>query len=370
MSRFSSAASFEHRAPARTGVLLLQLGTPDAPEPAAVRRYLKEFLSDPRVVEIPRPIWWLILNGIILNVRPRKSAAKYAKIWTDEGSPLAIHTERQTRMLRGYLGERGHDLELAYAMRYGRPSIPQVLRELRERNVTRLLVVPLYPQYAGSTTATGLDAVWRELAGWRNLPEVRIVRSFHDFDPYIDALATRVRASWESDGPPDTLVMSFHGVPRRTLLLGDPYHCECLVTGRLLAARLGLPADKVKVTFQSRFGRAEWLQPYTDPTLEELGRAGTRRVDVICPGFVSDCLETLEEISIEARETFLKAGGGEFRYIPCLNDDPAFVGALADLTQRHLAGWRTHRLGSREQQEQQRHLEARAQLARALGAQR
>ncbi len=370
MSRFSSSASFEHRTPARTGVLLLQLGTPDAPEPAAVRRYLKEFLSDPRVVEIPRPIWWLILNGIILNVRPRKSAAKYAQIWTDEGSPLAVNTQRQTRMLRGYLGERGLDLEVAYAMRYGRPSIPQVLRELRERNVTRLLVFPLYPQYAGSTTATGLDAVWRELAGWRNLPEVRIVRSFHDFAPYIDALANRVRASWESVGPPDALVMSFHGVPRRTLLMGDPYHCECLVTGRLLANRLGLPADKVKVTFQSRFGRAEWLQPYTDPTLEELGRAGTRRVDVVCPGFVSDCLETLEEISIEGRETFLKAGGGEFRYIPCLNDDPAFVGALADLAQQHLAGWPTHRLGSQEQQAQQRDLEARAQLARALGAER
>ncbi|MEK9721692.1 MAG: ferrochelatase [Quisquiliibacterium sp.] len=351
-------------------MLLLQLGTPSAPEPGAVRRYLRQFLSDPRVVEIPRPIWWLILNGIILPLRPRKSAAKYAKIWTEDGSPLAVNTQRQAKMLRGYLGKRGHELELAWAMRYGEPSIPKVLRKLRERNVTRLLVMPLYPQYAGSTTATGIEQVWHELAGWRNLPELRIVRGFHDFDSYLDALTTRVRAAWDSIGPPDVLVISFHGVPRRTLLMGDPYHCECLVTGRLLAARLGLPADKVRVTFQSRFGRAEWLQPYTDRTLEALGRAGTGRVDVVCPGFVSDCLETLEEIAIEGRETFLHAGGKEFRYIPCLNDDPAFVNALADLAERHLAGWPVSAPGASQQEEQLQRLERRAQRARALGAQR
>lgn len=368
MPRFTSAADFDHATPARTGVLLIQLGTPDAPEPGAVRRYLKEFLSDPRVVEIPRLAWWPILNGIILNTRPRKSAAKYAQIWTEDGSPLAVYTARQAKMLRGYLGERGLDLEVAHAMRYGNPSIPQVLRELRERNVTRLLVLPLYPQYAGSTTATGMDAVSAEFSTWRNLPELRTVRSFHDYPPYIDALVERVRASWTDEGPPDRLVMSFHGVPRRTLLLGDPYHCECLVTGRLLAQRLGLPPERCLVTFQSRFGRAEWLQPYTDRTLEKLGREGTGRVDVVCPGFVSDCLETLEEISIEARRTFIDAGGKEFRYIPCLNDHPAFVAALASLVQQHVGGWPALVPGPEAAAAGERALEERRQRAIALGA--
>jgi ferrochelatase len=370
MSRFSSAADFDHAMPARTGVLLIQLGTPDAPQAGAVRRYLKEFLSDPRVVEIPRLVWWPILNGIILNTRPRKSAAKYAQIWTENGSPLAVYTGRQTTMLRGYLGERGLDLEVAYAMRYGRPSIAQALREMRERNVTRLLVVPMYPQYSASTTATGLDAVWAELSGWRNVPEVRTVRSFHDFAPYIDALVERVRASWMDDGPPDRLVISFHGVPRRSLLLGDPYHCECLVTGRLLARRLGLGSEQCVVTFQSRFGRAEWLQPYTDQVLRELGSKKVGRVDVVCPGFVSDCLETLEEIAIEGRQTFIEAGGGEFRYIPCVNDHPAFVAAMASLVQQHVGGWPVLRANPEAAAEGDQALQQRRQRAVALGAPR
>ena len=370
MPRFTAASSFEHASPERTGLLLVQLGTPDAPEPGPVRRYLREFLSDPRVVEIPRLAWWPILNGIILTTRPRKSAAKYAQIWTDEGSPLAVYTARQATMLRGFLGERGLDLEVAHAMRYGRPSIPQALRELRQRNVTRLLVLPLYPQYSGSTTATGFDAVWEELASWRNLPELRTVRSFHDFPPYIDALVERVRASWMDEGPPDRLVMSFHGVPRRSLLQGDPYHCECQVTGRLLAQRLGLGPDRCVVTFQSRFGRAEWLQPYTDRVLEDLGRKGAGRVDVVCPGFVSDCLETLEEIAIEGRQTFIDAGGRDFRYIPCLNDHPAFVGALAALVQQHVGGWPVLRPGAEAAAQGEQALAQRRARAVALGAQR
>ena len=370
MSRFTSASDFDHAMPARTGVLLIQLGTPDAPQAGAVRRYLKEFLSDPRVVEIPRLVWWPILNGIILNTRPRKSAAKYAQIWTEDGSPLAVYTGRQTAMLRGYLGDRGLDLEVAYAMRYGRPSIAHALRELRDRNVTRLLVLPLYPQYSSSTTATGLDAVWAELSRWRNQPEVRTVRSFHDFAPYIDALVERVRASWMDDGPPDRLVMSFHGVPRRSLLLGDPYHCECLVTGRLLASRLGLAAEQCVVTFQSRFGRAEWLQPYTDKVLRELGGRKVGRVDVVCPGFVSDCLETLEEIAIEGRQTFIDAGGREFRYIPCLNDHAAFVGAMATLVQQHVGGWPVLRAGREAAVEGDQALQQRRQRAVSLGAAR
>ncbi len=368
MPSYTAVADFDHAMPARTAVLLVQLGTPQAPQPGAVRRYLKQFLSDPRVVEIPRLAWWPILNGIILNTRPRKSAAKYAQIWTEEGSPLAVYTVRQATMLRGYLGERGLDVEVAHAMRYGEPSVGAVLRSLRERNVTRVLVLPLYPQYAGSTTATAFDAVWGELARWRNLPELRTVRSFHDFAPYIDALAERVRASWMDEGPPDRLLMSFHGVPRRTLLQGDPYHCECLVTGRLLAQRLGLAEGQWQVSFQSRFGRAEWLQPYTDRTLEALAREGVGRVDVVCPGFVSDCLETLEEISIEGRQTFLDAGGKEFRYIPCLNDHPAFVGALASLVQQHVGGWPVLRPGAEASAQGERQLARRRERARALGA--
>lgn len=368
MSRFSSASRFEHASPERVGVLLLQLGTPDAPEPAAVRRYLREFLCDPRVVEIPKLVWRPILEGIILPTRGRSSARKYASIWTDQGSPLAVNTARQAIQLRGHLGERGIDLEVGWAMRYGAPSVAQALREMRERRVSRLLVLPLYPQYSASTSASALDAVWAEFARWRNLPELRTVRAFHDHPSYLDALAGQVRRAWTHDGPPDRLVMSFHGMPRRTLDLGDPYHCECLATGRLLAQRLGLAPQQALVTFQSRFGKAEWLQPYTDRTLAQLGAQGVGRVDVICPGFVADCLETLEEIAIEGRDTFLAAGGRDYRYIPCLNDAPEFAAALADLVQAHTCGWPMRRLGAAEAAARDEMLARRRERAVAGGA--
>ncbi len=338
MPRFTAASS-SARPPSRTAILLVQLGTPDAPEPGAVRRYLSEFLSDPRVVEIPAPVWKPILHGVILRRRPAESARKYASVWTPEGSPLMVNTVRQASLLRGWLGHHGHDVDVAFAMRYGNPSIAEVLRELREQGLQRLLVLPLYPQYAASTTATAIDAVMRELAQWRRQPELRTVRSFHDDEGWLDAIVQRIRAEWTHDGPPDRLLMSFHGVPRRTTLAGDPYHEECLASAALLAKRLGLPPEGWGVSFQSRFGRAEWLQPYTARTLAELGRDGLRRVDVVCPGFVSDCLETLEEIAIEGKETFLASGGGEFRFLPCLNDSPAFVEALGRLALRHLSGW-------------------------------
>lgn len=328
---------------ARTAVLLVQLGTPDAPTAAALRRYLREFLADPRVVEIPRLVWNPILHGLVLPFRPSRSARKYAAIWTGEGSPLLLHTRRQASLLRGLLGERGYDVEVAWAMRYGTPSIASVLRELRERGLDRLLVVPLYPQYAASTTATAVDAVARELARWRAQPGLRIVRDFHDDEGYVDALAQRVRASWEREGRGERLVMSFHGVPRRVVELGDPYERQCRVTGERLARRLGLADGEWMLTFQSRFGPAEWLRPYTAPTLVELARGGLRSVDVVCPGFVADCLETLEEISIEVRRSFLEAGGRTFRHIPALNDSPAFIAALAALVERNLTGWETAR---------------------------
>lgn len=368
MALSSSPVAFDHASRARTAVLLVQLGTPAAPTAAALRPYLAEFLGDPRVVEIPRLLWWPILHGIILRTRPGRSARKYASVWMPEGSPLMVHSTRQSRALAGALAQRGHDVEVALAMRYGSPSIASVLEGLRERNLSRLLVLPLYPQYSASTTATVFDEVARVMRGWRNLPEVRWVRSFHDDAGYLDALAAQVRQAWDQEGRAQRLLMSFHGVPRRTLDLGDPYHCECHVTARLLAERLGLPRDQWVITFQSRFGKAQWLQPYTEPTLQQMARDGVRTVDAVCPGFVSDCLETLEEIAMEARESFLHAGGQAFRYLPCLNDAPPFVEALAGLAERHLCGWPTLRPTSAEAALQAEELAARQRRAQALGA--
>jgi ferrochelatase len=321
-------------------VLLVNLGTPEAPTRAAVRRYLGQFLWDPRVVEIPRPVWWLILNGIILNTRPAKSAAKYAKIWMADGSPLKVHTERQAKLLKGWLGEAGSpELEVAWAMRYGQPSIASVLDRFKQDGVERVLVVPAYPQYAASSTASVMDDVADWIKRSRNPLEFRFIKHFHDHPGYIAALAASVREHWATAGRPDKLVMSFHGLPRRSLELGDPYYCECQKTGRLLAEALGLTDKDYLITFQSRFGKAEWLQPYTQATLEKLGREGTARVDAICPGFVADCLETLEEIAMECKESFLEAGGKEFHYIPCVNERPDWMTALRDLVFTHLAGW-------------------------------
>lgn len=333
--------SYTHGSISKTAVVLVNLGTPDAPTAPAVRRYLKEFLSDPRVVEIPRAVWWFILNGLILPLRSSKSAEKYASIWTEDGSPLKVHTERQAKLLRGYLGERGHQVEVACAMRYGQPSLPGVLDRLKADGCDRILILPAYPQYSGTTTASAFDAVFRHFSRVRNVPELRLVKHYHDHEAYIHALAKVIRSYWDLNGRPDKLVMSFHGVPKRTLLLGDPYHCECHKTARLLAKQLQLSADDYVVTFQSRFGKAEWLQPYTAPMLQTLGKEGRRRVDVVCPGFVSDCLETLEEIAMEGRQEFLHAGGKEFHYIPCLNEDPAWITAMADIAEEHLIGWPT-----------------------------
>ena len=332
--------SYQHGAGAKTGVLLINLGTPEAPTKQALRVYLKEFLSDPRVVEIPRPVWWLILNAIILNTRPKKSAEKYAQIWTQEGSPLKVHTQRQTKLLEGYLRERIQSPYMVeYAMRYGNPSIADTLMRMKTQGCERILVVPLYPQYAASSTATAFDAVFKTLAQMRNMPAVRMVKHYHDHPKYIAALAQSVREYWMLNGRPDKLVISFHGVPRYTLDKGDPYHCECQKTGRLLTQALGLSESQYQITFQSRFGRAKWLQPYTAPTLEQLGKQGVKRVDVICPGFVSDCLETLEEIAMEGKASFLNAGGAEFHYIPSLNERPDWITTLADIALENLTGW-------------------------------
>ena len=338
---FSKEPNYSHGQAARTAVLYCNLGTPDAPTSKAVRRYLAEFLSDHRVVEIPRLIWMLILHGIILRFRPGKSAAKYASVWTPEGSPLKLWTEKQSKLLQGWLGQRNHAVKVRYAMGYGSTSIASQLDAFKAEGVTRVLVVPAYPQYSGTTTASLFDAVYAWGQTTRTLPELRFVNHYHDDPAYIAALANSVQRYWKEHGRPDQLVMSFHGVPARTLELGDPYHCECMKTARLLSNKLGLTKDQFKVTFQSRLGRAKWLEPYTEPSLIAMGRAGVKRVDVICPGFTSDCLETLEEISMEARAAFLMAGGKTFHYIPCLNDDPEWITALCQISERHMGGWDT-----------------------------
>lgn len=340
-SPFAKEPPFTHGQPPRTAVLYCNLGTPESPKAADVRRFLAEFLGDPRVVEIPRLLWLLILHGVVLRVRPAKSGAKYATIWTAEGSPLKVWTEKQTALLRGWLGQRDHAVTVKYAMRYGSPSIASQLDALKVEGVTRVLLLPAYPQYSATTTASLWDAVYQWAGKTRTIPELRFINHYHDDARYIAALAGRVRHYWQTHGRPDVLVMSFHGVPERTLHLGDPYHCECMKTARLLAQALDLSPTQYKVTFQSRLGRAKWLEPYTEPSLIAMGQAGVKRVDVICPAFTSDCLETLEEIDQEGREAFLHAGGQEFHYIPCLNDDPAWITALTELTEQHLQGWPT-----------------------------
>jgi len=350
--RFAAEPAHTHDQPERTAVLLTNLGTPAAPTAGAVRSYLAEFLSDPRVVEIPRALWWPILHGVILRTRPARSAAKYAAIWTRDGSPLATWTGLQADRLRGSLGERGHAVLVQPAMRYGQPSIASGLDALKAQGATRILIMPMYPQYSAATTASTLDAV----AAWtrcsRRVPELRVVNQFHDDAAYIAALAARVTDHWMREGRGSMLVMSFHGLPARSLALGDPYHCHCHKTARLLAERLGLKPDEYKLTFQSRFGRARWLEPYTDATLRKLARGGLERVDVVCPGFTSDCLETLEEIAIEGRNTFITAGGKAFHAISCLNDHPVWIDALAKLAIRHLQGWPTQPPSGAELQRQ------------------
>ncbi len=322
----------------RIGILLVNLGTPDAPTPAAVRRYLAEFLSDPRVVETPRWLWKPVLHGVILRTRPAKSAEKYRRIWTREGSPLLLHTLTQRDMLQGYLGEALKKEELSaghviveMGMRYGNPSVAHGVEALRRQGCTSLLVLPMYPQYAASTTGSSFDAVAACLQQRRYVPALRMITSYADHPAYIEALRERVQKNWQREGFTEHLVMSFHGAPEQTHKDGDPYYDECRRTAQCLAARLGLKKEDWTLSFQSRFGRAHWLQPYTTEVLAALGRKKLRRVDVLCPGFVADCLETLEEIGIGEKEVFQKTGGGEFNLIPCLNDFPPWISAMVEI---------------------------------------
>ncbi len=340
MPRFFSQPGFRHGEPAMAAVVLINLGTPAAPTPRAVRRYLAQFLADPRIVEWPRWAWRLVLHGIVLRLRPARSAELYRKIWTPQGSPLAVGMQALAERLQTSLRtQRPGPILVRHAMRYGQPAIAEVLRELAQAGARRILVLPVFPQYSGTTTASAFDALAAELATWRWLPELRFVNDYHAAPRYIEALARSVEAHWQRHGRAQKLVLSFHGTPASYLRAGDPYFCQCQATARRLRERLGLGEDAMLVTFQSRVGRARWLEPYTDTTLTELPHAGVRHVQVLCPGFAVDCLETLEEIALTNHARFLHAGGERLEYIPALNDSAEHVAALADLVLRHTVGW-------------------------------
>ena len=372
MKLYTAKSTFRHDEMPCTGVVVANLGTPDAPTEPALRRYLREFLSDPRVIEIPRWRWWPILYGMVLRTRPRKSAAAYAEVWEPDGSPLLRIGERQVAGIRERLAASGAagPFAVELGMRYGEPSIATALRRLREAGAERILVLPLYPQYSASTTGSTFDAVARELMSWRLVPELRIINHYHDDPAYIEALAQSIRDHWAHEGQGERLLFSFHGVPERYVLDGDPYHCQCFKTARLVAERLELPEGRWHVAFQSRFGNEEWLKPYTDETVVALARdEGVRTLDVICPGFAADCLETLEEIGGENREYFEEAGGERLAYIPALNDRADHLDALTGVILRHAQGW-PEAQGVRDWEAERRERTEVAERARALGAER
>lgn len=336
MTNYIGNRDFKHDSESCTGVLVTNLGTPDAPTPSALRRYLGEFLADPRVVEVPRVIWWFVLHGFILRTRPKRSATAYKKIWTEAGSPLLTISKRQAAGIQKYLDEHTTDkFHVELAMRYGKPSIQSGLKKLQQANAKRIIVLPLYPQYSASTTASTFDAVADVLKAWRDIPELHLVKHYHDMPDYIDALAESINEHWQQNRRAEKLLFSFHGIPKAYFDAGDPYYCECHKTARLVAEKLNLNEEEWILTFQSRFGPKEWLKPYTDATLKELASTGTKNVSIVCPGFSADCLETLEEINMRYRDLFLQTGGKKFSYIPALNDYPMHMRALANIILKH-----------------------------------
>ena len=358
--KYQGSPTFTHSQSDKVGVLITNLGTPDAPKKAELKRYLKEFLSDPRVVEVPRLLWWMILNFVILNIRPKRSAKAYETVWTERGSPLMYHTQDQANALRKTLQDQyGDSVEVDFAMRYGSPSVDSVIDKMLQQGVRKLVVLPLYPQYCASTTGSTFDAVAQSFSKRRWIPELRFVTHYHDNIEYINAVADKIQSHWEQHGRADKLIFSYHGIPKRYLLNGDPYHCECHKTSRLIADKLGLSESEHFTSFQSRFGREEWLKPYTDHSLKAFPEQGVKSVQVVCPGFSADCLETIEEIGEENRDYFLEAGGERYEYIEALNADEAHIKALTKLLDSHLQGWAM----TPESTEQ------RSELAKAIGAQ-
>jgi len=338
--KYSGQTQFKHNNQPSTGILLVNLGTPDAPTPTSVRKYLAEFLADPRVVEMPRLIWRAILHGVILRIRPRPVARNYAKIWTEQGSPLMVESKATAEKLQSNVDQSlPGPTHVVLAMRYGQPSIAEGLRQLREKNIERLLVLPLYPQYSATTTAAVYDEVSRQLQKWRWLPQFRMLMQYHDHPLYIQAIADQIATSFEKQGKPQKLIMSFHGIPQRYHKAGDPYYCQCQKTARLVSESLNFTTDDWMLCFQSRFGREPWLQPYLDKTLEAMPAKGIKSVQIIAPGFAADCLETLEELAMQNAELFKQNGGETFQYIPALNDSPAHIDLLLALIKEETKGW-------------------------------
>ncbi|MAD88875.1 MAG: ferrochelatase [Pseudoalteromonas sp.] len=338
MSRFSAITDNPHegRFNKKTGILVTNLGSPDAPTPKALRVYLAEFLSDPRIVEIPRLIWLMIVHGIILRVRPKKSAKAYASIWTENGSPLIHISQQQADKIAEKLKANNHNVEVELAMRYGNPSIEAGLEKLRDKGITRIIVFPLYPQYSSPTTGSTFDAIANVLKKWRWVPELHFINGYHTNPLYIESLANSIQEDLDKHGTPQKIVFSYHGMPKQFLDHGDPYHCLCHQTTRLVVEKLGLDKDLVMTTFQSRFGKAEWLKPYTDATLESFPKEGIKDIAIISPAFSADCLETLEELEEENREIFEEAGGEKYRYIAALNDRDDHIDALYDVLRPNL----------------------------------
>ncbi|MBF0264171.1 MAG: ferrochelatase [Gammaproteobacteria bacterium] len=353
-SHVKGLKNYQHGQTAKTGIILVNLGTPEAPTAPALRKYLAEFLSDTRVVEIPKLLWMMILHGIILRVRPAKSAKAYARVWSEDGSPLMAGTKALANKLAAkfksdFSNDSNEQLFVVdFAMRYGQPSVASVLNKLQQNGVQKFIIVPLYPQYSGATSGSVADAVFKELLHWRWVPALHLLGSYHDDDNYIDSLVKSIKTHWQKEGQPQKLLISFHGMPKGTLEKGDPYFCHCHKTARLMAQKLELSDEQWEMAFQSRFGKAEWLKPYFAERIEKLPKEGVKDIQVVCPGFSIDCLETLDEINIEGRSDFLNAGGEKFSYIPALNSSDEHINFHFDRILQLISAWPESKIAPEE----------------------
>lgn len=339
MVKYIGEKDYEHGSKEKIGVLITNLGTPDAPNKKELKVYLNQFLSDPRVIELPKILWQIILKLVILQIRPSKSAEAYKQIWTDKGSPLLDIANRQLNKIQSSFSSKNENIVFEVGMRYGNPSIPDALLKLQKKQVRRLLVLPMYPQYCAATTGSTFDEVTNVLQKWRWIPEMRFINQYFEEKNYIEALSNSIKSFWKKTSKPQKIIFSYHGIPKRYLTNGDPYHCFCLKTTRLVKEYMGLSDDEIITTFQSRFGREEWLKPYTSETLKELPKQGIKNIHIISPGFSSDCLETLEELEEENKEYFMESGGENYHYIPCLNDHDDHIDVFVNLIKKHTQGW-------------------------------
>lgn len=339
MVKYIGEKDYEHGSKEKIGVLITNLGTPDAPNKKELKVYLNQFLSDPRVIELPKILWQIILKLVILQIRPSKSAEAYKQIWTDKGSPLLDIANRQLNKIQSSFSSKNENIVFEVGMRYGNPSIPDALLKLQKKQVRRLLVLPMYPQYCAATTGSTFDEVTNVLQKWRWIPEMRFINQYFEEKNYIEALSNSIKSFWKKTSKPQKIIFSYHGIPKRYLTNGDPYHCFCLKTTRLVKENMGLSDDEIMTTFQSRFGREEWLKPYTSETLKELPKQGIKNIHIISPGFSSDCLETLEELEEENKEYFMESGGENYHYIPCLNDHDDHIDVFVNLIKKHTQGW-------------------------------